>query len=110
MPATMGAANEVPPPALQVLGLPAQLLPPLGSELQNTRAWPQGPREENIDTSGRPRTPSLGMPTMPVCHDGLGYPWQVPVPATPGIEGVPVAHRLGPPLPPVTVQKPLLAA
>jgi hypothetical protein len=44
------------------------------------------------------------MPTTPACHDGLGYPAQVPL-TTPELEGDPVAQPLGPPLPPTLVRK-----
>src|SRR5258708_38391347 len=35
------------------------------------------------------------------CHEGLGQPWQDPL-TTPAVDGVPLAHWLGPP-PPATV-------
>ncbi len=46
------------------------------------------------------RTPSLGLPSTD-CHEGLGQPWQDPL-TTPAVDGVPLAHWLGPP-PPATV-------
>jgi hypothetical protein len=48
------------------------------------------------------RTPSLGFPSSD-CHDGFGYPAQVP-PTTPDVDGFPVAQPLGPPLPAVVVK------
>src|SRR5277367_7097950 len=93
----IGAANEVPPPP------GAQ--PPVsssGSESQVTNECPQGPLDANSATSGRSRTPSAGLP-LTDCQLGFAYPWQVPL-TTPVVDGVPVAHPLGPPLPPEMVR------
>ncbi len=57
---------------------------------------------EKSETSGMSRTPSLGFPTTD-CHDGLGHPKQVPL-TTPDVDGDPVAHPLGPPLPAAVVK------
>jgi hypothetical protein len=79
MAAITGEATEVPPKPLQVLGAPEQDAPPfVVSDQQITTKWPHQPFEANIETSGTSRTPSAGLPKMPDCHEGLGYPVQVP--------------------------------
>jgi hypothetical protein len=50
------------------------------------------------------RTLSLGLPNRPDCHEGLGYPLQLPL-TTPNVDAVPVAQPLGPPLPATVVRK-----
>jgi hypothetical protein len=63
--------------------------------------------DENNDTSGMSRTPSLGLPSTD-CHEGFAYPAHVPL-TTPAVEGAPVAQPLGPPLPAVMLStSPLL--
>jgi hypothetical protein len=78
MPAMIGAANEVPPPRLQLIGAPTQGAPKLvGSEKQVTNAWFHGPSAENIEMSGKSRTPSDGFPKT-LCQPGFFQPRHVP--------------------------------
>src|ERR1035441_4877411 len=79
MEAMAGVATEVPPNPLQVLGAPEQEVPPWGvSEKQMGAKYPHMPWAANSETSGMSRTPSFGLPIMPCCHVGFGYPVHVP--------------------------------
>src|SRR5271163_1128467 len=100
MPAIAGEAKDVPPPPsssasfFAVHGAP----PSFSSDMHSTRKLPQTPVAAKNERSGWSRSPSFGIPGTPVCQEGLGLPWQVPL-TTPGIEGTPVKQVLGPPLP-----------
>src|SRR5208282_2544264 len=100
IPAIAGEAKDVPPPPsssasfLAVQGAP----PSFSSDMHSTRKLPHTPSAANSERSGWSRKPSFGMPGTPVCHEGLGLPWHVPL-TTPRIDGFPVKQVLGPPLP-----------
>ncbi len=69
-------------------------------ELSPNVTCPQTPFAANSETSGRSRTPSVGLP-MTDCQPGLAYPLHVQ-PTTPATLGAPVAQALGPAEPPTT--------
>src|SRR5216683_2801178 len=83
MPAMMGDAKEVPPAPDHALG--------------------SAPQAAKRETSGVSRKPSGGLPKTD-CQEGLGHPAQEPL-TTPGVDGVPVAHWLGPPPPAAVVMR-----
>ena len=64
-----------------------ELRPGPRSDMQNRIKCCQNPFEANKETSGKSRLPSLGMPKIPVCHEGLEY------------------TKLGAPLPPTMLRK-----